>query len=163
MNLILEVEEQNEVVRSVEIELGDDETVEAAAARLAATLDFLEADELLEDLRAGGEQLQRHHTIGYYAQHGHRWRHRHHRIRVIVFSPRTPEPKEFFWRRNMLVGDAAKLAATAFGYVGGNPGLQTDATPPQVLDNKKTLEAEHIHNGSKLELLDSGGGVCDPS
>jgi len=163
MTVLLEVEEQGNVVRSVEIELGDDETVEAAALRLAATLDFLEVDELLEDLTAGGEQLQRHHTVAHYAHHGHRWRHRHRRIRVIVFSPRTPEPKEFFWRRNMLVGDAAKAAATAFGYVGGNPGLQTDTTPPRVLDNKKTLEAEDVHNGSKLELLDSGGGVCDPA
>jgi hypothetical protein len=160
MTILLEVEEQNAVIRSVEIEMGDDETVEAAALRFAATLEFLEAEEILEDLIADGEQLQRHHKIGH---HGHRWRHRHRRIRVIVFSPRTPEPKEFFWRRHMLVGEAARVAATAFGYVGGNPGLQTDTTPARVLDNKKTLEAEHVHCGTKLELLDSGGGVCDPS
>jgi len=160
MTILLEVEEQNAVIRSVEIEMGDDETVEAAALRFAATLEFLEAEEILEDLIADGEQLQRHHKIGH---HGRRWRHRHRRIRVIVFSPRTPEPKEFFWRRDMLVGAAARVAATAFGYVGGNPGLQTDTTPSRVLDNKKTLEAEHVHCGAKLELLDSGGGVCDPS
>lgn len=61
----------------------------------------------------------------------------------------------------MIVGDAAKQAAKAFGYVAGNPGFQTFTDPPKVLDNSKTLEAERVHCGEKLELVDTGGGVCD--
>jgi hypothetical protein len=162
MTILLEVEEQNEVIRSVEIELGDDETVEAAARRFADALGFIEAEEILEDLAANGEQLQRHHKIHECAHHGHIWQHRHRRLRVIVYAPRDPKPKEFFWRRYLLVGDAAKDAAKAFGYAAGNPGLQTFADPPKVLDNNKTLDAAHVHCGEKLELVDTGGGVCDP-
>jgi hypothetical protein len=82
-------------------------------------------------------------------------------IKVIVFSPRSPNPKEFEWRKNLRVGEAAREAANAFGYQGGNPGLQTTANPPRVLDNNKTLGEEHVHNGEKLELIDTGGGVQD--
>jgi hypothetical protein len=158
MLVMLEVEEQGEIVRCVEIEAGDDDTVEAAAVRLAAALDF-ELEEVLEDLAVNGQPLHRHHKVSHYGEHGYRWRHRHRRIRVVVFAPRSPEPKVFFWRKNLLVGEASKSAAKAFGYVGGNPGLQTESTPPLVLDNRKTLEAEHVHCGAKLELVDSGGGV----
>jgi hypothetical protein len=161
MIIRLEVEEQEQVVRFVEIEAGDDETVEAAALRFAAALDF-EVEEVLQDLLVNGELLQKHHKVSHYRHHGHHWRHRHRRIRVLVYAPRSPEPKEFFWRRDLVVGEAAQIAAKAFGYVGGHPGLQTDSTPPRVLDNRKTLEAEHIHCGSTLELVDSGGGVSDP-
>jgi hypothetical protein len=80
-------------------------------------------------------------------------------IRVIVFSPRSPQPKEFNWRKTLRVGEAAREAATAFGYQGGNPGLQTTGNPPRVLDNNRTLAEEHVHNGEKLELIDTGGGV----
>ena len=76
MTILLEVEEQNQVIRSVEIELGDDATVEAAAMQFAAALGFLEAEEILEDLVASGEQLQRHHKASHYAHCGHRWTHR---------------------------------------------------------------------------------------
>jgi len=158
MTIAFEIVEQDNVVRTVEVEAAEDETIEAVVGRLAAAVE-LDAEEILEDLAVNGERLHRHHKVREHAHHGRRWRHHHRRLRVIVFSPRTPEPKEFFWRRTMLVGEAAKIAATAFGYVGGNPGLQTDTTPPRVLDNKKTLEAEHVHCGEKLEILDSGGGV----
>ena len=84
---------------------------------------------------------------------------RHDSVTVIVFSPRSPHPKEFTWRESLTVGEAAREAATAFGYQGGNPGLQTTTMPPRVLDNNKTLAAEHVHNGEKLELIDTGGGV----
>lgn len=162
MTITLEVEEQNEVIRSVEIELGDDATVEAAATQLAAALGFLEAEEILEDLVANGERLERHHILAHYAHHGNRWKHRHRRLRVEVFAPRDPKSKEFFWRPRLLVGEAAKDAAKAFGYAAGNPGFQTFANPPKTLDNKLTLEAAHVHCGEKLELVDTGGGVCDP-
>jgi hypothetical protein len=82
-------------------------------------------------------------------------------IKVIVYSPRSPHPKEFEWRKTLRIGEAAREAATAFGYKGGNPGLQTTANPPRVLDNNKTLAEEHVHNGEKLELIDTGGGVQD--
>lgn len=80
-------------------------------------------------------------------------------VKVIVYSPRSPQPKEFEWRRTLRVGEAAREAATAFGYQGGNPGLQTTANPPRVLDNNRTLAEENVHNGEKLELIDTGGGV----
>jgi len=158
MTVTLEIVEQDKIVKTADIEVADDESIETVIVRLAATVD-LDAAELLEDLTVDGERIHAHHKLREHAHRGRRWRHHHRRIRVIVFSPRTPDPKEFFWRRNMLVGEAAKIAANAFGYVGGNPGLQTDTTPPKVLDNRKTLEAEHVHCGEKLEILDSGGGV----
>jgi len=161
MTILLEVEEQNQVIRSVEIELGDDATVEAAATQFATALGFLEAEEILKDLIANGERLERHHKLTHYAHHGNRWRHRHHRLRVIVFAPRDPDPKEFFWHHTLLVGEAAKVAASAFGYAAGNPGFQTFTDPPRTLDNKLTLEAARVHCGEKLELVDTGGGVCD--
>jgi hypothetical protein len=80
-------------------------------------------------------------------------------VKVIVFSPRSPAPKEFTWLETLTVGQAARESATAFGYQGGNPGLQTTGNPPRVLDNSKTLAAEHVDNGDKLELIDTGGGV----
>jgi len=85
--------------------------------------------------------------------------HRDHKIRVIVFAPRYPQPKDFTWPKTLKVGEAAREAATAFGYQGGNPGLQTEAHPPKVLDNNKTLEQEHVRDDEKLELIDTGGGV----
>ena len=80
-------------------------------------------------------------------------------VTVVVFSPRSPDPKTFTWRKTTKVGDAAREAATAFGYEGGTPGLQTTDDPPRVLDNGKTLVAEHIVDGSELEIVDTGGGV----
>lgn len=80
-------------------------------------------------------------------------------ITVKVFAPRAPEPKTFTWRKTLKVGEAAQEAATAFGYQGGTPGLETDSNPPRVLDNNKTLVAEHVEDGAQLELLDTGGGV----
>jgi hypothetical protein len=83
----------------------------------------------------------------------------HQEVKVIVFAPRSPYPKEFIWRKTLKVGEAAREAATAFGYTGGNPGLQTEGHPPRVLDNNKTLAQERVHDGEKLELIDTGGGV----
>ncbi|HYT76459.1 MAG TPA: hypothetical protein VEL79_17005 [Vicinamibacterales bacterium] len=80
-------------------------------------------------------------------------------ITVKVFSPRSPDAKSFTWRKTTKVAEAAREAAKAFGYQGGAPGLQTTEDPPRVLDNNKTLVAEHIVDGSELEIVDTGGGV----
>lgn len=80
-------------------------------------------------------------------------------LTVVVHAPRSPEPKQFTWTKTMKVGDAAREAAIAFGYTGGNPGLQTLDTPPRPLDNNKTLVAEHVKDGEELEITDTGGGV----
>ena len=80
-------------------------------------------------------------------------------ITVTVFAPSTTEPKNFTWARTLKVGEAAREAATAFGYTGGNPGLQTADKEARVLDNKNPLVAEKVRDGDKLELIDTGGGV----
>ena len=79
-----------------------------------------------------------------------------HDITVEVSAPRSPEAKIFTWPKTKLVGEAAAEAATAFGYVGGHPGLIKDK---KVLDNNKTLAAAGVHNRDHLELTDTGGGV----
>lgn len=76
---------------------------------------------------------------------------------VTVFAPRAVEPKEFTFPKTMKVGDAAREAATAFGYEGGNPTFQ--AEDGRVLDRQKPLVAEGVEDGDKLELTDIGGGV----
>lgn len=81
-------------------------------------------------------------------------------LTLVVNAPRAPEPKTFTWPKTMKVGDAARTAATEFGYSGGNPGLQyLGTTPPRPLDNSKTLVAEHLRDGDELEIIDTGGGV----
>src|SRR5690349_18568480 len=78
-------------------------------------------------------------------------------ITVRVFAPRFAEPKTFNWLKTMKTGDAAREAASAFGYMGGNPALQNASK--EVLDNKKPLVANGVRDGDTLELVDSGGGV----
>jgi hypothetical protein len=80
-------------------------------------------------------------------------------ITVIVIAPRSTEPKSFTWRKTTKVGDAAREAAAQFGYQGGTPGFQTSDEPPRVLDNSKTLVAEHVDDGDEVEIVDTGGGV----
>jgi hypothetical protein len=79
-------------------------------------------------------------------------------ITVNVIAPRDPDhPRRFEFRRNELIANAARTAATAFGYVGGNPSF---ATPDDVvLDRNKSLAAEHVRDGDTLHLVDVGGGV----
>lgn len=77
-------------------------------------------------------------------------------LMVIIYAPRSPEPKTFTWSKAKLVGAAAKEAAEAFGYEAGNPGLQKG---DEVLDNRKTLEGAGVKHGDELELVDTGGGV----
>jgi len=78
-------------------------------------------------------------------------------ITVSVLSPRSPEPKSFTWPKTMRVGEAAREAASAFGYQGGNPGLQN--AQGEVLDNQKPLVAAGVRDGDRLEIVDTGGGV----
>jgi hypothetical protein len=80
-------------------------------------------------------------------------------LTITVVAPRSPESKTFTWRKTTRVGDAAKEAATAFGYQAGTPGFQTSGEPPRVLDNNKPLVAEHVRDGDELEIVDTGGGV----
>lgn len=80
-------------------------------------------------------------------------------LTLIVHAPRSPDPKTFTWPKTTKVGDAAREAATSFGYAGGNPGFQTLDTPARQLDNNKPLVAEHLADGSQLEITDTGGGV----
>lgn len=78
-------------------------------------------------------------------------------LTVTVFAPRSPEPRTFEFRRNLTVGDAARIAADAFGYEGGNPSFATE--DQVVLDRGKTLAAAHVRDGDELNLVDVGGGV----
>lgn len=77
-------------------------------------------------------------------------------ITVRVFAPRETEPRPFTFEKTMRVGEAARLAADAFGYVGGTP---TFAKGNVVLDRDKPLVAEGVREGDDLELVDAGGGV----
>jgi hypothetical protein len=80
-------------------------------------------------------------------------------LTLLVHAPRSPEPRTFTWAKTMKVGDAARAAATAFGYSGGNPGLQLLGTSSRALDDNKTLVAERLKDGDELEITDTGGGV----
>jgi hypothetical protein len=78
-------------------------------------------------------------------------------IVLVVFAPKELEPKRFRFRLEDAVGEAAKVAAEAFGYQGGNPSFQKH--DGVVLDRNLTLEAAKVHNREHLELVDAGGGV----
>jgi hypothetical protein len=78
-------------------------------------------------------------------------------VHVIVFSPREPRPREFDFPSTETVGAAASTAGTAFGYPAGlNLTFERGKT---VLNRGETLAAAGVHNGDKLELVDTGGGV----
>ena len=75
---------------------------------------------------------------------------------VTVYAPRSSEPKSFAWDKHLLVSEAAKDAALAFGYTGGTPSL---AKGDEELDPTKQLVAAGVRDGDHLELIDTGGGV----
>jgi hypothetical protein len=79
-----------------------------------------------------------------------------HTVTVEVFSPKEVDPKTFTWSITMKVEDAAKEAATAFGYGPGNPTFKLGN---EILNRNKTLQGAHVKDGDKLELVDVGGGV----
>jgi hypothetical protein len=76
---------------------------------------------------------------------------------VERYAPREPDPRPFPFRHAELTGDAARTAADAFGYTGGNPAFAN--AEKVVLDRTKSLAAEHVHDGDTLYLVDVGGGV----
>lgn len=76
---------------------------------------------------------------------------------VTVFSPRTPDPRQYKWPKNRVVGEAAREAANDFGQTGGTPGFQN--SEKRILDNSKRLVAEGVRDGDELELVDTTGGV----
>jgi hypothetical protein len=78
-------------------------------------------------------------------------------IVVIVFAPKDLEPKRFRFLTDETVGEAAQIAAGAFGYAAGTPSFQTEAGT--VLERSLTLAAAGVRNREKLELVDAGGGV----
>lgn len=80
-------------------------------------------------------------------------------LTLVVHAPRKPDPMTFSWAKTTKVGDAAREAATAFGYSGGNPGFLLLGSTPRSLDNKKPLVAEHLKDNDELEITDIGGGV----
>lgn len=77
-------------------------------------------------------------------------------VTVEVFAPRSDKPKKFTWAVKLKVGEAAREAATAFGYQGGDPTL---GHKDVVFKRDETLAEAHVHDGEKLDLLDAGGGV----
>lgn len=81
----------------------------------------------------------------------------HVQITVLVIAPREPDPRPFQFPHAELTGDAARTAAAAFGYTGGNPTFSN--AQHTVLDRTKSLAAEHVHDGDTLHLVDVGGGV----
>jgi hypothetical protein len=79
-------------------------------------------------------------------------------LTVSVSAPRDPDPRQFTFKKNTIVGEAAQLVAEAFGYSGGGtPTFQN--VDGEILDRNKTLAAEHVRDGDELELVDIGGGV----
>jgi hypothetical protein len=75
MKIMVEVEEGGGVVRVVECEVSPEESVHAAARRLAELIG-VETDELVEDLGAGGVTFEREAPVRDCLIHGERWRHR---------------------------------------------------------------------------------------
>jgi hypothetical protein len=78
-------------------------------------------------------------------------------VTVTVFAPGLVEGREFTFRKNLTVGDAASEAAAALGFHANAPSFQKDDEP--VLDRTKTLAAAGVRDGDVLELVDAGGGV----
>lgn len=79
-------------------------------------------------------------------------------IVVTVYAPVEPDPKRFRFKLSRTVGDAARLAASEFGYdATSTPSFSTkDGT---ILDRNVTLEAAGVEPRDELELVDVGGGV----
>ena len=79
------------------------------------------------------------------------------KITVKVFAPRSLDSKEFTWKKNKNVGEAAKEAADAFGYEPEKPPRLQKGE--DILDNTKNLVSEGVREGDELELVGGGGGV----
>lgn len=80
-------------------------------------------------------------------------------LHVFVLAPGFVDPREFTFKKNVTVKEAATEAASAFGYRANTPGFQTNTSPPEVLPEDKTLVAAGVRDGETLQLIDTGGGV----
>lgn len=76
------------------------------------------------------------------------------KVRVKVFAPGEPEPKEIEVRLDETVEEAAKRAAKEFGYEDEHVSFQ-----PAIFERRKTLADEHVYEGQHLDLVSTGGGV----
>jgi hypothetical protein len=82
-----------------------------------------------------------------------------HPVTVEIIAPREPDDaRPFTFPDTLEVGAAAREAADAYGYKGGNPSLRTE--DKRVLDRHVTLTAAGVHDHELLELVDAGGGVA---
>lgn len=77
---------------------------------------------------------------------------------LFVSAPNDPDSKPFRFPSDTTVGDAARQAATTFGYDSqGTPSFRlVDGT---VLDRTATLVAAGLEHRDEVELVDVGGGV----
>lgn len=78
-------------------------------------------------------------------------------LHLSIIAPREPKPRKMTFEKNTRVGEAAREAGRAFGYVGGNPTFQN--AKDEILDRNKTLAGEHVRDGDTLRYVDVGGGV----
>lgn len=78
-------------------------------------------------------------------------------LEVKVIAPSLLEPRDFSFRKNLTVGEAAAEAAAALGFQANTPSFQKGDEP--VLDRSKRLVAAGVRDGDVLELVDVGGGV----
>lgn len=77
-------------------------------------------------------------------------------LEVKVIAPGIVEPRDFSFRKNLSVGEAAAEAAATLGFQANSPSFQKG---DEVLDRNKRLVAAGVRDGDLLELVDVGGGV----
>jgi hypothetical protein len=75
MKIVLDIEEDGQVVRSIEADADEHDNIGIIAPRFAAALG-LELEELLEDLSVDGKQLDHRDRVPDCNGHGHHLRHR---------------------------------------------------------------------------------------
>ena len=79
-------------------------------------------------------------------------------IVVTVHAPVSPDAKQFRFKLGTLVGDAARVAATEFGYdASSTPSFSTQ--DGSILDRQVSLNAAGVEHRDTLEVVDVGGGV----
>ena len=78
-------------------------------------------------------------------------------ITLTIFSPSARTPRDFTWPASTIVGEAAKEAAAGFGVEIENPTFQRDND--EVIDRSITLRAAALREGTRLELVGTGGGA----
>lgn len=78
-------------------------------------------------------------------------------LEVNVIAPGIVDPRDFAFKKNMTVGDAADESANTLGFRANSPSFQKGEDP--VMDRTKRLVAAGVRDGDLLELVDVGGGV----